>query len=68
MSSDNHRRRISFRVVGKNHDIIRVSVQGLPVNFLIKRGFLDDLLAGRLMEAYALEASDSEEWRSKKIS
>lgn len=41
-------------------------MEGLTVNFLVKRNFIEDLLAGRIMEAYALEASDSEQWRSKR--
>ncbi|MDG6921409.1 MAG: hypothetical protein JRN59_07765 [Nitrososphaerota archaeon] len=63
---DSHLRRIHFRIVGKNHDIVRLSVDGITTNFLVKRGFLEDFLAGRLVEAYALEASDSDEWKSRK--
>ena len=56
---------MTFVVVGKNHDLVRVTVDGISENFLIKLGFLKDFVAGLIPEVYALQASDSEEWKSR---
>lgn len=65
MEGPGPRRRVTFKIVGRDHGIVRVTVDGIDANFLIKLGFLQDLISGRIVEAYALEASDSDAWRSR---
>ncbi len=68
MNSEGSRRRVTFKIVGKGHDIVRVTVDGIDANFLVKLNFLQDLISGLIVEAYALEASDSERWTTMKES
>ena len=61
------RRRVFFRMVGKDRDIVKVICElDATVTFLIKKEWFEKLFRGEIDPVYATEAPDTKEWENRR--
>jgi hypothetical protein len=61
------RRRVYFRMVGKDRGIVRVICDlDAKVTFLIKKDWFEKLFRDEIDVAYATETPDSKEWENQR--